>query len=42
MDLAAIKVDFIYSGSTWLVFGFASGATDPEAGVLALGGDDYI
>ena len=46
IDLAGIKVDFIYNGSTWLVFAFASGNLDVEGNVLAtsivLGGDVYL
>ena len=37
MDIAAVKAEFIYSGSTWLVFAFASGADDTLALSLAIG-----
>ena len=37
MDLAGAKIDFVYSGTTWLVFGFASGADDTLAIGLAVG-----
>jgi hypothetical protein len=37
MDLAGAKIDFVYSGTTWLVFGFASGADDTLAVGLAVG-----
>ena len=46
IDLAGLKIDFIYNGSTWLVFAFASGNLDVEGNVLAtsivLGGDVYV
>jgi hypothetical protein len=39
MDLAGVKAEFVYSGSTWLVFAFASGADDTLAISLAIGDD---
>jgi hypothetical protein len=37
LDIAAVKVEFVYSGTTWLVFAFASGADDTLAVSLAIG-----
>jgi hypothetical protein len=37
MDIAGVKAEFVYSGSTWLVFAFASGADDTLAVSLAVG-----
>ena len=37
MDIAGVKAEFVYSGSTWLVFAFASGADDTLATSLAIG-----
>ena len=39
LDIAAVKVDFVYNGTTWLVFAFASGADDTLAISLAIGDD---
>lgn len=37
MDIAGVKAEFVYSGTTWLVFAFASGADDTLATSLAIG-----
>jgi len=37
LNIAGVKVDFVYSGSTWCVFAFASGGEDPLAAALAIG-----